>query len=155
MGTAVVPIPLCLMDVDYLWAPTLFCAWFRTILVRVNIRPSPWPGQPLLTFFLLLCFMCVHSVLFPFPFPLRSSLWATGVYNRFCAWCWTTVLLKSIRQSRVTGCLTRRILQPCHASRRLLTNILFVTVGSKFRFRGAQSNFLDLWALLTQFLAHF
>jgi hypothetical protein len=35
-----------------------------------------------------------------------------------------------------------------------MTNILFVTVGSNFRFRGAWSNFLDLWALPTQFLAH-
>jgi hypothetical protein len=60
-----------------------------------------------------------------------------------------TVLLKSIRQSRVTGVLDVRNFASCHASPRLLANILFATVGSKFRFRGARSKLPWLWALST------
>jgi hypothetical protein len=41
------------------------------------------------------------------------------------------------------GCLTWRILQSCHASPSLLTNILFVTVGSKFWFRVPGAIFLS------------
>jgi hypothetical protein len=40
-------------------------------------------------------------------------------------------------------------------SPRFLTNILLVTVGSNFGSRDAWNNFPELWALRTQFTAHF
>jgi hypothetical protein len=45
---------------------------------------------PTLTYFLSSLVLHMRALcLFLFPFPLRSSLWAAGVYNRFCAWFWT------------------------------------------------------------------